>query len=203
MSIQAIKTGDLIGIAGVHPVSWMIQAATCSVPNIGPLRRWAGISHVGVVCEAYNGPYGDTLVYESTSFARPPCVRTGRQNPKGVQAHRVSDILEAGGDVYHYPLRRPLYHHEEERLLFTLEECLGRDYDFFGAGRSWGGFIKWMLSRTLRREKLASLFCSELVAHAWGQAGILRCRNAEAWNPVRLARFAVWYGICDRPRLIS
>lgn len=196
-----LKAGDLIAISGKAIVSNLIQLGTCSVPNIGPLGRrgLAGISHVGVVAPVW----GEMLVYESTSFGRPPCVRTGRQDPKGVQVHWLSSILEAGGDVFHYPIRRSLYEHEENRLLEALESCVGRDYDYIGAGRAWGGVVAWMASRILEKEKLASMFCSELVAHAWNQVGILQCRNAGAWNPNRLCRYAVSKGICDKGRLIS
>lgn len=194
-----VKAGDLVAVSGRGPVSWGIQLGTLSVPNIPPLGRLGGISHVGVVVPVF----GELLVYESTSFDRPQCVRTGRTAPKGVQAHYLSTLLEAGGKVWHYPLRRELYFHEEDRLLAAVEECLGRDYDFFGAGKSWGGLVRWTIRRLISHENAAELFCSELVAHAWTQVGLLHTRNTESWNPNRLCRAAVRRGICDRPELLT
>jgi len=196
-----IKAGDIIAVSGKAPVSLGIQLATLGVPNLGPLGRWgvAGISHVGIAATVFD----DILVYESTSFGRPACVRTGRENPVGVQAHYLSTILDAGGDVFHYPLKRGLYFHEEERLLGALEACLGRGYDYFGAGEAGGGVLKWFLSSMFAAERLGSLFCSELVAYAWQQVGIFTTPNAGAWNPARLCRHAVRTGICHKGRLIT
>lgn len=195
------KAGDLIAISGRAPVSWIIQMGTMSLPNVLGLGKLglSGISHVGVVAQVFD----QMIVYESTSFDRPQCVRTGRQKPKGVQAHRLSTILDAGGDVFHYPLKRPLYDHEEFRLLGALEECLGRDYDMFGAATAWGGLLRWSARRLVAKENLASLFCSELVAHAWGQIGLLQTPSSDIWNPARLARFAVRQGICHKPRRVT
>lgn len=196
-----IKAGDIIAISGKAPTSLGIQLATLSVPNIGPLGRWgmAGISHVGIAARVFD----EIIIYESTSFGRPACVRTGRDNPVGVQAHYLTTILDAGGDVFHYPLKRELYDHEEERLLFALEACLGRGYDYFGAGRAFGGWFRWTLRKMFADERLGSLFCSELVAYAWGQVGLLNSRSSETWNPARLCRHAVRAGITDKGRLIS
>jgi hypothetical protein len=199
--IEDVKPGDLIATSGKRPVSLLIQAATLGVPNIGPLGRWgwAGISHVAVIAPVF----GEPLVYESTSFPRSTCVRTGRQAPIGVQAHTLSTILESGGDVWHYPLRRELYVHEEDRLLLALESCLGRGYDTFGAGKAGGAVINWLIRRTFGRENIGSLFCSELVAHAWSQVGIIQCPNASTWNPAMLVRYARRKGIVGPGRLLS
>lgn len=198
---QEIKAGDIIAISGKAPTSLGIQLATMSLPNLGPLGRWgwAGISHVAIAAKVWD----EIIVFESTSFGRPPCIRTGRENPVGVQAHYLTTILDAGGDVFHYPLKRELYEHEEERLLAALNSCLGRGYDYFEAGLAGGGFLKWCLHRMFAAERLGSLFCSELVAYAWSQVGILDTANAGAWNPARLCRHAVRTGLTHPGRLIS
>lgn len=191
----------MLAVSGKGIGSNLIQLGSMSIPNIGPLGRWgiAGPSHVVILAPVF----GELLAYESTSFSRPPCVRTGRQNPRGVQAHRIGDILEAGGDVWHFPLRRPLYLDEEDRLLAVVESCLGRDYDFIGAGKSGGGLVMRLLQRLKDGEDLSQLFCSELVVRAWIEVGIMIHKNAGAWSPARLVRYVLRRGICDRGKLLT
>lgn len=202
-----IKSGDLIAVSGKGPISSLIQVATLSLPNVGPLGRWglAGASHVGVVSWAFpeRSTSGAPLVYESTSFERPMCVRTGRENPKGVQAHYLDEIIAGGGDVWHYPLRRPLYDHEADRLLAFLESCLGRGYDFLGAGKSGGGLLMRSIQRLKGKEDMNMIFCSELVVRAWIALGIMVHKNAGAWSPARLVRYVLRRGICGSGRCLS
>lgn len=171
---EDIKPGDLIVVRG----------------------RWRA-NHVGVVAPVAH--YGEQVmvVYESTSAGRPPCVRDHRQDPVGVQAHFLDTILSLG-DVWHYPLRRPLYFHEEDRLLYTLDMCLGRDYAQF-TGRF--GLIRRLALRLRAKEKLAGLFCAELVAHAWNMTGFFL--PTRVWTPARLLRYALRRGLVGAGKQIS
>lgn len=201
-----VKSGDLIAVSGKGPVSSLIQVATLSLPNIGPLGRWgwAGASHVGVVQWVFpeRSTAGEPLVYESTSFDRPPCVRAGRPI-KGVQAHRLSTIIDGGGDVWHYPLRRPLYDHEQDRLLLYLESVRERSYDFLGAGKSGGGLLMRSIQRLKGKEDLTKMFCSELVVRAWIALGLMQHKNAGAWAPARVVRYVLRRGICEKGQRLS
>ena len=201
MSLDNVKPGDMFATSSKGLASNLIQLGCLSLPNIGPLGRWgyAGASHVFIVAPVF----GELIAYESTSFGRPPCLRTGRENPKGVQAHRLSEILDAGGDVWHYPLRRPLYTHEEDRLLAFLESCLGKGYDFVGAGKSGGGVLARLVQRHKGSEDLNQYFCSELVVRAWIAVGQMTHKNAGAWSPQRLVRYVLRRGICDKGSLVS
>lgn len=194
------KAGDLLAVCGKGAFANLIQAGSLSLPNIGQLGRWgwAGVSHCGVVASVW----GEPLVYESTSFDRPACIRTGRENPKGVQAHRIDDVLNGGGDVWHYPLRRALYPHEEDRLLVAVESCLGHGYDFIGAAKSGGGIVMRTLQRLKGNEDMKMIFCAELVLWAWIQCGIAQNKHAGG-NPTWLLRYARSTGIVGPGRLIS
>lgn len=196
-----MKAGDLIFVSGKGAVSAAIQVGTLSLPNVGPLGRWgwSGMSHVAIVVPVF----GELYVYESTSFGRPTCVRTGRENPTGVQAHTLETILNGGGDVWHYPLRRPLYLDEEERLLNFCEMCLGRSYDFWGAGKSGGKRIMRLVQWVAGREDMSDIFCSELCAKGLSYVGIMQVKNASAYSPEWLRRVVLREGICDRGELLS
>jgi len=199
--IDNIRSGDLIFVSGKGLCSWGIQLGTLSAPNVGPLGRWglAGASHVGVACTVWD----QLLIYESTSFARPPCQRTGRENPTGVQAHRLDDILVAGGDVWHFPLRAPLYDDEEIRLLNVLESYLGRPYDMVGAGKSGGGLVMRTVQRVLGSEDMSNIFCSELAVDVLCTVGRMQHRNAGAWSPMRLLRYVYRHGVTKSGVLLN
>lgn len=204
-----IRSGDVIAVSGKGFVSGLIQVGTLSLPNVGPLGRkgWAGFSHVGIAASVYSRKYGDnqTIFYESTSFDRPPCYsrNDGIENPKGVQSHTIDVILNGGGDVWHFPLRRPLYHDEESRLIAYLEGLIGRGYDFIGAGRSGGGVVMRAVQRLIDKEDMGLVFCSELVVSALVKVGIMQHKNAGAWSPQRLVRYVLRRGVCERGRLLS
>lgn len=196
-----IKAGDLLFVSGKTPMGHLINLGTGRLPNVGPLGRWrvAGYSHVAIVASVF----GDLIAFESTSFGRPPCVCTPRDNPVGVQAHYISTLLDSPGDVFHFPLRCPLYPDEEERLLQFLHVCLGREYDFWGAGKSGGRYILRAIQIMFGKEDMSDVFCSELVAKALSVVGVMQCKNASAWSPNRLARYVRRRGICGRPRLLT
>lgn len=187
---SAIKDGDLIFTSQSDFVSGVINLGTLALP--APLPGH-GCSHVGIVAK-----YGlDPLVYESTTFGRPECVLQGRE-VRGVQAHRLEDYIRFGHRVWHYPLKRALYEHEIQRLRYLLDRSLGTPYDLVGAVRS-GGLAYRTLQSVLRREDLASVFCSEFVADVLARVGVWSVRNAGSWNPNRLARALRRRGIVDRP----
>ena len=198
--IDSIKSGDLIAISGKGPLSWMIQAGTLSMPNFGPLGRLglAGPSHVGIVVSVN----GEMLVYESTSMPRPPCVRTRREKPLGVQAHHLSDVID-GTDAWHYPLKTHLYEDEELRLLRAADSCLGRGYDYFSAGRAGGGRLIRLIQILTQREDLKTFYCSEFVMALWVAIGVCQARNASNWSPSRLVRHARRTGIVGPVRLLT
>lgn len=74
--------------------------------------RWLP-THVAIVVPVY----GEPAVFESTDDKRPECGRTHRENPKGVQAHTITDWLNAVQNPHRLALRRGLYDHELDRLV--------------------------------------------------------------------------------------
>lgn len=198
--MDELKSGDMIALSGRDLGSLGIQVGSLSLPNIWPLGRLglAGVHHVAILAPVF----GELVVYESTTGDRPPCLRTGREKPKGVQAHRLGEIFANGVDVWHYPLRRELYPHEEDRLLVAVEMCMSRGYDYMGAGRSGGGLFMRTLQRLKGSESMDQIFCAELVMWAWIQAGVAQNKHA-GMNPNWLCRYALRKGICNKPRRLS
>lgn len=159
------KAGDLIAFSGANYVSDMVNLATWGIP------RW-GISHVGVVAEVDDR----LLLFEATTLGEAPCEIMGHTS--GTQAHSL-DFSKYKGRVWHYPLYRELYEREGTRLTAYLISVLQTPYDELGALRS--------ARLSFLGQDLTSLFCSELVAAAYGKIGILPT-NASKWSPNELVR---------------
>ena len=171
---ERYKLGDVIGFLGRGFCSRFINFGTCGIPN------W-GVSHVAIVGEWEGIP----ILFESTTQTERPCYITG-SSIKGVQAHPIAQrIEEYNGHVWHYPLYRELYNHEATRLRRFLHDALGTPYDLRGAIRS-GGIVTNFLEALLRAEDLSSVFCSELMASAFGNLGLYSIANASRWNPNKI-----------------
>lgn len=132
--------------------------------------RLGRAKHVSLIVSLFGTP----CVYESTMDERPQCIRTGRDTPKGVQAHHINDVMNA--DVYRLSLKRPLYPDEEDRLLAVAESCLGRGWEFIGGTTS-----------------------SAFVARVLGEVGVLCHRNALRFSPRQLTNYVVRQGIYKNP----
>lgn len=185
-----LKTGDLVFSVGRGLTSAVIQLGSLSLPG-------RGFSHVMIVGTHHNLP----ILYESTSFPRPPCARTGRL-VRGVQAHYPEDILsDPKVKYYHVPLRRRLYRHEADRLQAYLDDSLGRDYDYIGAFKS-GGFLFKYLNSFLFEENNHSLFCSELCAEALVHIGVWNQRHISRWSPNALYRRLYFEGVVNKAKRI-
>lgn len=186
------KAGDIIGFSGRSWISAGINIATYGIP------LW-GISHVGLLG---NAPDGRLLIFESTSLENLPC-EIKHENFTGTQAHLLDDILRVyDGKAYHYPLYRPLYPNEDERLTAFLMETIHIPYDAMGALRSAGVGLSFVES-LFREQDLASIFCSELVAAAYACVGLWATDNVSRWNPNRLVRHLRRAGILLKPRRIK
>ncbi len=185
--LDGIRAGGVVGFSGQAWQSDVINLATYGIP------RW-GISHVGIIAK-YKG---ELLLFESTTFDSLPCVIQGKCF-SGVQAHRLMDVLEVyAGRVWAYPLTRPLYPFEDTRLSEFLRGKIATPYDTEGALESAG----W-LSRALHGEDLHELFCSELVAAALNEIGLLPTGNASGWTPNRLVRRLVREEVVRLPRRLK
>jgi len=173
-----IKAGDIIGFSGHSWISAAINIATYGIPF------W-GISHVGIMA---NAPDGRLLIFESTSLDGDiPCEITGKPIC-GTQAHDLDFILQHYiGKAWHYPLYRPLYPNEDERLTEFLFDTIGVPYDALGAFRSAGVGLSWIES-LFREQDLSTIFCSEMVAAAYSTVGLFATDNVSRWNPNKLVR---------------
>jgi hypothetical protein len=188
-----VKAGDIIGFSGRSWVSAAINIATYGIP------LW-GISHVGILA---NCPDGKLRLFESTTLDGDiPCEITGKPIC-GTQAHALDFILgHYDGKAYHYPLYRPLYPNEDERLTEFLIDTIGVPYDMLGAFRSAGVGLSWIES-LFREQDLTSIFCSEMVAAAYATVGLFATDNVSRWNPNRLVRRLRRAGILLRPRRLK
>lgn len=190
-SQTAFKSGDIIAFSGSGWKSDLINLATYGIPRISA-------SHIGIVAEYY----GEYLLFESTSLSNLPCRIRGNRI-KGSQAQRLAArCRDYRGKVWHYPLFRSLYRHEAERLTEFLVNSLGRPYDEIGAFRSGGLAFGWLES-IIHAPNLATLFCSEWVAAALSNIGLLRTTHVSKWNPNRLIRYCRRHDIIDKPRRIK
>jgi hypothetical protein len=115
----------------------------------------------------------------------------GRFN--GTQVNDLDTVLaNYVGRVWEYPLYRPLYDFEETRLTNYLASTLSTPYDKMGAFRSAGvGFS--FLESLLRQQDLHHIFCSEWVASALSEIGIMPTEDAARWNPNHLVRYLRWH----------
>lgn len=182
-----IKAGDIIGFTGVGKECVAINILTYGIP-------WYSIAHVGIIGRYY----GELLLFESTTLSDVQCVVQGKLFD-GVQAVRLEDRLDGyGGKVWHYPLHRPLYSHEEFRLNRFLISQVGTPYDREGAIAS-GGFLWSWYKSLLHDEDISSLFCSELCAAAHNYVGLMRTGNVSSWNPNYLVRYERAQRIITRP----
>ena len=190
-----LESGGIIGVSARGMVEDAINIGTLGIPGIG-------VHHVGILSRHS----GRLLFYESTTGERPPDYFTGHQET-GVGARPIEQIQEffAAQDakLWYYPLRCPLYEHEERRLDEWLTSKVGLPYDLDGALHSGGGLLFRTLSILLRGEDLASLFCSEMCMGALAHVGRIRTSNASKWSPNKSCRYLVRTGTCGKPQLIS
>jgi hypothetical protein len=187
------KPGDLIGFAGSHWISDLICLGTYGIP------RWS-ISHVGIMGEAKDG---GLLLFESTSLIDGlPCAIAGVPF-HGTQAHElVARRDNYRGKVWHYPLYRPLYEYERQRLTEFLMATIHVPYDEMGAFRSGGVGLSWIES-LLHEQSLTSIFCSEWCAAAHAYIGVHATDNVSRWNPTRLIRHERRREILLKPRRLK
>jgi hypothetical protein len=192
MDLNVIKPGDVIGFSGRSWISTVVNIATYGIPLLG-------ISHVGIMANALDGRM---LIFESTSLEDLPCEISG-ENFTGTQAHKLEDLLRVyAGRVYHYPLYRPLYPNESERLTQFLMETIHTSYDMMGVFCAAGVGLSWIES-LLRPQDLSLIFCSEWVASALSVVGVFPTSNASRWNPNRLVRCLRWSGVVCKPRRLK
>lgn len=169
-----MQTGDLIAFAGRRWTSKVINLGTFGIPGWSP-------SHVGIIGE-YRGEH---LLFESTTLSTLPCLIQGKPF-KGVQACTLEDrVATYNGRIWRYPLARKLFDDERERLNAFLVHHVGVPYDRRGAIRS-GGRLWANLWSAFENECLSQIFCSELLAAAYRDIGVLHSTNASRWNPRRL-----------------
>lgn len=157
---QQLKTGDILLFSGKGVVSDGIKFFTIS--------KW---SHVGMV---YKVDDGDIIFcWESTTLTDVSDAETGKRT-KGVQLTVLSERIEAClASSYEINLRQisaPL----TDNMLMSLKkfrsDVSGRPYEKNKIELLKSVYNSWLGKNT---EDLSSLFCSELIAEAYQQMGLL------------------------------
>jgi hypothetical protein len=154
-----LKTGDLVLFSGASFFSNVIKWAVGG--------KW---SHVGVVVRLPSIPER-VLLWESTTLADLPDALTGRA-AAGVQLVYLSDRLASyAGELKLRALDKPVTPEMEAALAQRRVELSGRPYEADKLELFHAAFDAWFPQ--LERERLHSLFCSELVAEAYQAMGLL------------------------------
>lgn len=188
---QTLKPGDIVGFLGNHWQSQAINILSCGIPF------W-GLSHIGIVAEHKGQPY----IFESTIDDNVLCDIMGSPI-SGVQAHEVTKrVLSYDGKVWRYPLYRNLYRYECDRLTGFLVGELGKSYDVTGMF-SAGGFVWSHVWRMFTRQDFSEFWCSELVAAAIQQTGLLPISHASWYSPNRLTYKLRRKGLLQRPERLK
>ncbi len=190
LATHTLTDGDIIGFSGKGIVSDAINLGTYGMPR-------SGLSHVGIISHYRGIPY----LFESTTLnGDKPCAIL-HEPISGVQAHKLSDILERAGKVWLYkPATYPVGL-ARRRLQLALLCQLGTPYDYVGAVRSRGWLLR-MLRSVLFLQEITQLFCSELLAYVLTEARIAFFSNASSQSPNSLVRRLVKSGVYrDRVRL--
>lgn len=174
-----MKPGDVIAFGGKGQLSDIIKWATR-----------APVSHVGVIFTTratYDAPDADRYmvnVIESTTLA-------GAE--PGVQVSQLSTRLKAyDGQVWWLPLRDDVRatRFDERRFFDFLLAQKGKGYDYkqaIGSGLDLCDFAG--LENT---EDFERFFCSELVAAALEEAGVVVGVNASEITPIDLCRWPIY-----------
>lgn len=159
-----LKTGDIVLFSGKGHISEGIKFFT--------LSKW---SHVGMVYRFYDplDPQGSVFCWESTTLSDLQDADTGKLT-RGVQRVEFSERLERcfakGYEVSIRPLSKNLTDDMVSSLNTFRHSMRGKPYE-----KSRIELIKSACDRIFseNKEDLSSLFCSELVAEAYQQMGLL------------------------------
>jgi hypothetical protein len=184
-----IKAGDIIGFSGDSWISSLVNIATYGLPF------WS-LSHVGMMAHADDGRL---MLFESTQLDDLPCEITGEVF-LGTQAHVLEHVVKVyKGKVWHYPLCRELYDHEDARLTDFLMATMHTPYDKMGALRSAGVGLSFIES-LLHSDNLNSIYCSEWCCAGHVYTGVFHSDNVSRWNPNRFVRAERRAQVLRKPR---
>ena len=186
---EDIKAGDVIGFSGNTWISALINLGTYGVPfgTSAMSASWPMPQTAGCCCS-------------SPRRWRTCPVRFPGRASMAPRRTRWSKILKAyEGKVWHYPVYRKLYDHEEKRLTDFLMATIHTPYDAMGAFRAAGIGLSWVES-CFRKQDLHTIFCSEWVASAYADIGIMPTAYAGRWSPNHLCRALREKELVFRPR---
>jgi hypothetical protein len=165
-------SGDVIAFGGNSFFSKIIEFATKScVSHVGILVEEAGVLHV---LEANNsGTFGVRMLEPS------------------------STVESYDGNVWHLPLSdRSRLKLDRQKLGEFVKRVKNREFDILGSIQSAEVVLAALglddKVRVLYQEDLSKLFCSELVAAALRESGVVSAINPSEVTPIDICRFNIF-----------
>ncbi len=173
-----MRSGDVIAFAARDILSQMVRWGTQST-----------VSHVGVV--AIDAAADGIEIVESHPLSFD---KDSGKFKMGVQRNRLLSLIDGfQGQIWWLPLSDRHHQQLDQQLLAEfLQANQEREYDFSQALLSGLDMLD-ELGLTHAEPDQSSFFCSELVASAFQEAGILREVNPSEITPIDLCRFSIYH----------
>ena len=162
---KLMKPGDVIAFGGKGVLSSLIQTVTHSP-----------VSHVSIIMqtEISNGVFVNQIIESNGK----------KGGNTGVQVSRMSERLEGyDGNIWWLPV---FVNFDRKKFVGFCLNQVGKKYD---APQAIGSAIDFLPDQ---QEDLDKLYCSELVAAALENAGILENINASEMTPADVVNFDIY-----------
>lgn len=177
-----MQPGDVIAFSGKGDISQLIKTVTL-----------ADVSHVAVILQ--------TKVVDDTTgrFFNQLIESTTLNGANGVKISRFSDCLDTyDGEIWWLPLHEKIRatSFDQRKFYDFLFKQRGKSYDMPQAVKSALDMLDklpfGLHGPTFNKEDFSKFFCSELVAAAFEQAGVVGPVNASEVTPIDLCRWRIY-----------
>lgn len=177
-----MQPGDIVAFGGNSLFSKWAKLTTRSA-----------VTHVAVVIQTQMLEQSDERFFNQVIEA------TDYQGKSGVMVNRISDRLaHYDGDIWWLPLHgdaRQMLDDNKKAFFDFLFAQQNKDYDIwqlFGSAVDATDNLPLLKKLSLNDPDFSSWFCSELVAAALQEAGIVKKLNASEVTPIDICRFNIF-----------